>query len=112
MITIIVRIVPVVSVDLSTSRIASRLRLVQQPLVGVAPGFQPSPLLHGLELVLHLAYLGFYFGFRAPIAPVPQPVQLLLAELSPPSMAEDFEATYNTKDESYTHIGDDGRVIC
>ena len=35
--TIVVRIVPLVSVDLYLSRVPSRLGLVQQPLVGIPP---------------------------------------------------------------------------
>ena len=57
MITIIVGIVPVVSVDLSASSVPPRLRLIQQSLMRIPPGLEPSTLLHGLELVLHLAYL-------------------------------------------------------
>ena len=112
MITIIVGIVPLVSVDFSTSSVASRLRLVQQPLVGVAPGLEPSPLLHGLQLVLHLAYLGLDLRLGAAVFPVPQPVELLLGELASTFMAEDLEATYNTKHESDADVGDDGRVVC
>ena len=98
MITIIVRIVPLIAVDLSTSSVASRLRLVQQPLVGVAPGFQPSPLLHGLELVLHLAYLGFYFGLGPAVLPVSQPVELFFAEFSSALMTKHFEARHEAED--------------
>ena len=39
LITIIVGVVPVVAVDLSTSRVPPRLGLVQQPLVGIPPSF-------------------------------------------------------------------------
>merc|ERR1739848_632027 len=100
-----------ISVHFPTSSVASRLRLVQQTLVGVAPGLEPSPLLHGLQLVLHLADLTLDLRLRAAVAPVPQPVELLLGELASSFMAEDLEATYQTKHETDADVGDDGRVV-
>ena len=112
MITIVVGIVPVVSVDLSASSVPPRLRLIQQSLMRIPPGLEPSTLLHGLELVLHLAYLTFNLRLGAAVAPVPHSVELLLAELASSFMAEHFEATDNTKHESDADVRDDGRVVC
>ena len=112
MITIVVGIVPVVSVDLSASSVPPRLRLIQQSLMRIPPGLEPSTLLHGLELVLHLAYLRFYFGLRSAILPISHPFQLLLAELASSFMAEDLEARHEAEDETDADVGDDGRVVC
>ena len=98
MITIVVGIVPVVSVDLSASSVPPRLRLIQQSLMRIPPGLEPSTLLHGLELVLHLADLGFYFGLGAAVLPVSQPVELLFAELASSFMAENLKARHEAED--------------